>query len=131
MSTAAQVIVSALAELNTRFADLAAELRKDPAVLAAVGRVTPRTYNDGDRVESYVDVELVSGHAVGFWLEFRQLDGTWVVESSVRISGDKGEDELVGFRDRHAVDDESLVAELQGATSALIDAARRLDLAAL
>jgi hypothetical protein len=100
-------------------------------VLAAVGRVTPRAYNDGDRVEGYVDVELVSGQAVGFWLEFRQREGAWLIESSVRISGDDGEDELLGLLDRHAVDDEELVAELRGATSALIDAARRLDLAAL
>lgn len=109
----------------------APELLNEQAVLAAVGRVTPRAYNDGDRVESYVVVELVSGHAIGFWLEFRQREGAWVFESSVRISGDDGEDELVGLLDRHAVDDEALVAELRGATSALIDTARHLDLAAL
>ncbi len=131
MSAAARLVVSALAELSARFSDLAVELRRDPAVRSASAGIGLRAYEDGDRCECYVDAELASGHAIGFWLEFREERGTWVVESSVRINGDDGEDELVGLPERHAVDDEGLVAELGGATTAVVDAARGLDLSAL
>lgn len=78
-----------------------------------------------------MDAELASGHAIGCWLEFRNDDGSWIVESSVRINRDEGEDELVGLPTRYAVDDAELIAELQGAGSALVEASRHLDLSAL
>lgn len=131
MSAGARLLLSVLADLNGRLGDLAAELRQHPAVRSATASVTTRTYATGDRVECYVDADLASDRTVGCWLEFRFDEGSWIVESSIRLNGDQGEDELVGLGTRYAVDDDELVGEVRGAATALVEAARQLDLSQL
>ncbi|HEU5002705.1 MAG TPA: hypothetical protein VFW71_08000 [Actinomycetota bacterium] len=131
MSVAAERVISLLAELTRLLSDFAAELGRESSVRSSTAAVTPRTYGTRDRVECYVDAELASGHAVGCWLEFRFEDGSWIVESSIRVNGDEGEDELLGLPTRYAVDDEELVAEVRGAAVALIGAVRQLDFSEL
>jgi len=121
-------MLSALALIHQRLNELAAEWRRQPQVRSVVAAVTPRHYPDGDRMECYVDADLASGHSVGAWLEFRHDDGSWVIEASVRHNGDEGENELVALPSRFAVDDAELLAELDGATLALVKAAGGLDL---
>jgi len=74
---------------------------------------------------------LGSGHSVGFWLEFRNESGSWIIESSVRHNGDDGEDELLGLPTRFAVRDSEVIEELNGASAALVKAAQDLDLTRL
>jgi hypothetical protein len=121
-------VLAVLARTHQRLIELAAELRRRPEVRSAVTAVTPRRYPDGDRVECYMDAELMSGHSIGAWLEFTHDAGSWVIEASIRHSGDQGEDELVGLPSRFAVEDEELFEELDAATSALVEAVRALDL---
>ncbi len=92
--------------------------------------MTPARYPSGDRIECYVDAELASGNAVGWWLEFREA-GSWIIESSVRLSTEAGQDELVGLPTRYAVEDTELIEEIDGAADMLIATADRIDLAAL
>jgi hypothetical protein len=120
--------VSSLALINQRLVELAMNLRRQSPVRSVVTAVTPRRYPSGDRVECYADVELQSGRSVGFWLEFRHSEGSWIVESSVRRSGEDGEDELISLPTRFAVEDDELVEELDGASAALVAAAEQLDL---
>ena len=124
-------MISALAELDARFSELAADLRKNPAVLVTSARLTPRSYTSGDRVECYVDAELTSGNTVGFWLEFGNSTGYWIIESSIRINRDEGEDELVSLANRYAVEVDELIVEARSATDAIFNAAQDLDLSAL
>jgi hypothetical protein len=44
---------------------------------------------------------------------FRFDEGSWVVESSIRVNGVEGEDELVGLATRYAVDNDELVGEVR------------------
>jgi hypothetical protein len=125
------VIVAALASLHARLTDIATTLRQATAVKTVSTAVTPRRYESGDRVECYVDALLRNGNTVGLWLEFRWDSGSWIVESSIRHNTDAGEDELVGLPSRYAVDDDELVAELDGAGRLLAKAVEKLDLAAL
>lgn len=131
MSHAAESIIASLALVNRRLADLAVEIRQHAAVRAVTVATTPRRYDTGDRMECYVDAELVDGTAVGCWIEFRYDTGSWVIESSVRRNTEEGEDELVGLPTRFAVDDAELLAELDGASAALVEAGRSIELADL
>lgn len=131
MSSSAAVVVAALADLHARLTDIAAALRVTPAVRAVSTAVMPRRYESEDRVECYVDALLHNGNTVGLWLEFRWDSGSWIVESSIRHNTDTGEDELVGLPARFAVDDDELVAELDGAARALAEAVEQLDLGVL
>ncbi len=123
MSNSAAAVVAALANLQSRLTDVAASLRLLPAV-ASDDRIDAR-------IECYVDAQLRSGNTVGLWLEFRWDSGSWAVESSIRHNTDSGEDELVGLPTRYAVDDDELVAELDGAARALAESAEKLDFEAL
>lgn len=135
MSNSAAAVVAALANLQSRLTDVAASLRLLPAVVTVSSAVTARRYASDDRIddriECYVDAQLRSGNTVGLWLEFRWDSGSWAVESSIRHNTDSGEDELVGLPTRYAVDDDELVAELDGAARALAESAEKLDFEAL
>jgi len=123
-------LISALARIEHRFADLAATVRSQQAVESAEHVVTIRAYATGDRVECYVDGALRSGNSIGAWLEFR-WDGIWVIESSIRYDTDAGEDELVALATRTAADDERLIAELDLATDAVAAAVSKLNFGTL
>lgn len=127
MTASAQSIVAVLALVNQRLMDLAIQLRGHQMVRSVSVAVTPRRYPAGDRVECYVDAELANGRAVGCWLEARIDDGSWIIDSSIRCNSEEGENELLGLPSRFAVDDDELVAELDGASSALVETARSLD----
>ncbi len=131
MTYSAASIVAALALIAQRLSELASALRQNAAVCSVTFAVAPRRYADGDRVECYVDAELVTGDAVGYWLEFRCVSGSWIIESSIRHNTEEGENELFGLPTRYAVDDEELVGELAGASAALVAAAERVDVANL
>jgi hypothetical protein len=131
MTSAARSIVSILALVGQRLSELARALRGQPVVRSVVSGISPRRYADGDRIECYVDAELASGNAVGWWLEFRFADGSWIVESSVQHNTERGSDAILGLPTRFAVDDEDLAAELDGASAMLVATAQRLDLTKL
>lgn len=128
MSSAAPSIISALARVHDRLARAAANIRKDPAVVSVATAVTPRHYEDGDRVECYVDAELASGNSVGLWLDIRRAKDSWVIESSIRHNTGAGENELVALHPRHPVTDDEFMREVQDAASALSSAAAGLPL---
>jgi len=121
-------MVSALARTNQKLHDLVRRLRTQDAVVSVKSAVFPARYSSGDRIECYADAELASGNAVGWWLEFRCENGSWVIESSVRINTEAGQDELAELPTRYAVDDAELVEEIDGAADMLIATAERLDL---
>ncbi|MGH9117574.1 MAG: hypothetical protein ACRD0A_06765 [Acidimicrobiales bacterium] len=91
----------------------------------------PRCYVDGSVVECYVDAELTSGNAVGFWLEFRYRDGEWIIESSVRRNTIHGQDELRELPTRLAVSDDEFASELDAAATMLVMSSTSLDLATI
>ncbi|MGQ0743358.1 MAG: hypothetical protein ACT4OS_03270 [Acidimicrobiales bacterium] len=131
MTSTAALVVAALASLHSRLTDIATSLRQSPVVDTVSTALMPRRYESEDRVECYVDVMLSNGNTVGLWLEFRWDRESWLVESSIRHNTDVGEDELVGLPPRYAVDDNQLIAELDGAARALTEAAEQLDLEVL
>jgi hypothetical protein len=131
VTSSAASIVSALALIDERFSELASDLRQRDAVSSTSVAVSPKHYADGDRVECYVDAELRSGNGVGGWLELRFVDGSWIIESSVKHNTEKGETEILGLPTRYAVDDEELMGELSGASAGLVSAVNSLDLADL
>ena len=128
--TAADV-VDLFARVANRLNDLAKELRSHPAVTHVDTGFWPRSYEDGSTVECYVDAELTSGNAVGFWLEFRYRDGEWIIESSVRQNTALGQDELRGLPTRYATDGDDFFAELESAVALLVGNSSSLDLASL
>jgi hypothetical protein len=131
VTSAAAPIVGVLALIDQRFSELAVTLRQVPAVTSTAVAVSPKRYADGDRVECFVDAELRSGNGVGWWLEFRLVDGSWIIESSIRHNTQEGETELIGLPTRYAVEDEELISELSGASAGLVSSLTTLDLAAL
>jgi hypothetical protein len=90
--------------------------------------ISPRHYTDGDRVECFVDAEMINGRAVVWWLEFRFADGNWIIESSLNRNAGSGEEQLIGLPTRFAVEDDELIAELQGAARALLATLSQIDL---
>lgn len=127
MSSGTPKMIDVLARINKLLAEFAVKLRGHPAVLSVQQAMHPRVYNDGARVECYVDAELRTGNAFGCWLEFKWDDGEWIIESSVRRNTQEGEDELIGLPTRYAIDDDDFASELHGATTAMIEAAARLE----
>lgn len=125
------MLVAALAGVNQRLVDLAARLREHPAVESAVTAMHPRQYQAGDRIECYVDAELRSGSAVGWWLEFGWDDDAWIIESSVRRNAAEGEDALIELPSRRALIDADLADELELAVADLVSTLDRLDLGTL
>jgi hypothetical protein len=93
--------------------------------------IVPSQHESGDRLECYVDATLRSGNSVTVWLEFGWNGDLWVIESSIRYDTDSGQDELVGLRTRSASDDAQLIAELDRATTAALQAAKKLEVGAL
>jgi hypothetical protein len=126
-SGSAASIVSALARTHQRLGYLAWELRTRDGVVSVASLVAPQRYNTGDRVECYADAELVSGNALGWWLEFRYEAGSWIIESSVRSNTELGQYELIGLPVRYAVSDAELVCELGDAVDMLVATADRLN----
>lgn len=131
MTSCGAGVAAALVRLADQLADLAMNVRKLPCVTAARSGLAERRYESGNRVEGYVDVGLASGNTVGFWIEFRWENGSWLVESSLRHNTDQGEDELVGLPTRHAADEGELAAELDGAMRLLTGSIGSLDLETL
>lgn len=131
MNRSAASILAILALVLKRMEELGVEFRADPAVRSVQAAMTPRHYAAGDRMEFYLDAELVNANSIACWLEFREETGSWIVESSVRRNTADGEDEVVGLPSRFAVDDDELVAEIDGASAALIRAARMIDLSTM
>ena len=113
-------VFEALAAVHELLIALARELRSSPFVRTAVASIQPRSYATGTVIECYVDAELNSGNALGWWLEFKWSDGLWEIESSVRHNTAAGEDVLVELPNRFAVDDDELAAELRGAGQMLV-----------
>ena len=128
MTAAAAQLISSLAVLAQRLNELSVAVKSSPAARLVRSSITPRRLADGDRVECYVDAELTSGTAVGWWLEFWFSDGSWRIESSVRYNTENGEEELIGLPTRFAVDDEELIGELDGASRALVETLGNVDL---
>jgi len=131
VTSAAASIVGALALIDQQFSELASTLGRLPGVSSTTMAISPKRYADGDRVECYVDAELQSGNGVGWWLEFRFVDGSWIIESSVKHNTEEGENEILGLPTRYAVDDDDLIDELSGASAGLVSAISKVDFAAL
>jgi hypothetical protein len=131
MSEAASSVLGALASIHQSLTEFAVELQTSPLVSDVHVATEPRRYATGDVTECYADFELVNGHAFVCWLEFRMDAGSWLIESSVRVSADNGEEELIALPTRYAVDDNDLVQELEGAARALVHAGRELDFSKL
>lgn len=124
-------LVELFARVAGRLNGLAKDLRSHPAVTRVDTGFWPRCYVDGSVVECYVDAELTSGNAVGFWLEFRYRDGEWLIESSVRQNTALGQDELRELPTRFATDDEEFADELEAAVAMLVESSSSVDLATL
>jgi hypothetical protein len=127
-STSGPAFVSVLALVQERLKSLASVLQRDSCVVSVKTAVGPRRYTDGDRIECYLDAELSSGNCLGWWLEFRWNEGSWLIESSVQLNTSAGQDEILGLPARFAVDDEELVTELDQASVALVETRRQIDL---
>jgi hypothetical protein len=115
------------AEVKARLADLAVELRRYPAVHAATTAETPRAYDGEDRVECYVAAELASGTSwgAGWSSEAKAARG-----SSRRASASttmEARTSWSGFPRGTRSMTEELVAEVRGAVSRLVEAARGMD----
>jgi hypothetical protein len=84
-----------------------------PEVLHVQHALGLRSYQTGPVVEAYVDAELASGNAVGWWLEIHWDKARWLIESSIRLDHEGGEDTITAFPPRKAVTLTELLDQLK------------------
>lgn len=131
-SRQASKLLNSIAESRERIIDLARHLRLHPEVTEVLHGIDLRNLQSGPTVEAYADVKLRSGKGVCWWLEINWDDNQWTIESRVTISDlnvDEGSKDLVRFPDKVAKTITEFVAQLEQATSELVNSVQSIDLA--
>src|SRR5262245_60343784 len=112
-------MLAAIADVNRRIGELALRARSRPEVNGVSHGLECRKYDTGTRVEGHVDIELVSGRALCFWLDVAWDDARWVVDSRVSLIRSGEQDTMFEFPERYA-------ASLPECLKAMADASAEL-----
>jgi hypothetical protein len=127
------LVLHSVAEVSEAFLKLATRLQaradvrraKDTIWIRLEERVEEDHFRigqgEGFRVEWYTEGEFSNGRDLSFGQELSWHDGAWFVEASVRNIYAAGEDLLIEFPRRCAVEAEDLVGELRSQTRLLLD----------
>ncbi|MBW3538654.1 MAG: hypothetical protein KY476_00140 [Planctomycetes bacterium] len=124
----AEQMLHALAAANGRLIELAGELRRRSDVAEVSRRIDCRRYEQRTVVEGYVDAELVSGHAVSWWLEAGRRDDGWMIETAVLRTTAEGQETLIEFPVRSCETFAEFLDQLDTATLELTGSLSAIDL---
>lgn len=112
-------LLEALSLLNKELGEMALSLDKDLDVTRVLNSLECRQYGAQKVLEGYVDVMHSSGRSIAWWLETHWDDGYWLIERSVWVNTDEGQDTLMEFPDR-------IVDTFDEFVTALTDSVREL-----
>lgn len=121
-------LLEAIADSNERLIDLSCNLREKADVIEVLHGFNCRKYLTGTMVEGYVDAKLYNGKAICWWLDVHWEHDKWLIESSVLMQTDQGQEPIKRFPNRTAETIEGFVDELQMATLELVTSAISTDL---
>ena len=112
-------IMEALATTNEQFAELCRSMRKRAGTVSAKHEMSVRRYGSETLIEFYVDVELRNGKNLGWWMEIHCGERRWIIESSVHLNDEHGEEKVREFPDHMTTSLEEFLSELEESTAAL------------
>jgi hypothetical protein len=130
-SKQATKVLAAIAESNSRFLELANNMKSRPEVnKVSHDFECQRSYNHSEFgtepayvFDWYVDVELHNNKSVWWVMDVYWDESTWVIKSRVEVPGDNGPKTLTEFADKQAETINEFVAQLQIATSEVVESA--------
>ena len=112
--------LEAIALNNKKFMQLADELRSQLDVLSVKQGIDFGQYKSGTRVDFYVDAELHSDKSICWWLEICWEREQWIIEYSVLITHNQGQEKLKEFSDKLPENFDEFILQFNKSTDELI-----------
>jgi hypothetical protein len=116
-------LLKGIALSNEMLITLSQDLRTMPEVVGVLHSLEARKHPSGAALEGYVDAELHNGKAICWWMDAYWKEEQWVIECSILVQTDEGQQVVKEFPEKTASTIEEFVNRLNEATRELTSSA--------
>lgn len=113
-------LLRGIALSNEMLITLSQDLRTMPEVVRVLHSLEARKHPSGAALEGYVDAELRNGKALCWWMDAYWKEKQWVIECSIFVQTDEGQQVVKEFPEKTALSIEEFVSRLDEATRELV-----------
>jgi len=112
-------LLRGIALSNEVLITLSQDLRTRPEVVRVLHSLEARKHPSGAALEGYVDAELNNGKAICWWMDVYWKEEQWIIECSILLQTDEGQQVIKEFPEKTASSIEEFVNRLDEATREL------------